>query len=544
MTINRRSKHRIAARSLPTALCCAWLVGVGLAQSTTVPCPPAWLPVYEGKPAANGSPTDVDSFDLGTGSLLVVSGAFTSIGGVSANRIASWNGQNWAKLAAGINHVAHCTVVYDFGTGPRLYVAGFFTQAGGVPGTNRIASWNGSTWSALAGGIDQNTSTTVVLDLAVHDEGSGPALFVTGGFGSVSGGVNCNGIAKWNGTQWQSLGTGLSGGFQVGHAMTTFDDGSGPALILAGDFLGVSGVGASFIAKRKNGQWSSLGSGANNVVRALAVFDDGSGPALYAGGQFTSIGGVPAARIARWDGSQWSPLGTGLNNTVEALAVHDDGSGPALYASGFFNTAGGIPADRIARWNGTQWSALSPGFDAPITELKSFDDGSTSALYVGGLFGQSPALESYLAKWGTPAGCGGVSYCTSKISSTGCVPKISVSGRASLSNPSSFLITSNQVEIAANGIQFFGTTGPSVLPFQDGVLCVGQPLHRLAIQNSGGALPCSGAMTYTLADVLAQPGGGALVVAGQQVHQQGWFRDPPALSTTGLTNGVTYVVGP
>ncbi len=47
-------------------------------------------------------------------------------------------------------------------------------------------------------------------------------------------------------------------------------------------------------------QWSALGSGTNGFVRALAVFDDGTGPAVYVGGQFTTAGGVPANFIAKW----------------------------------------------------------------------------------------------------------------------------------------------------------------------------------------------------------------------------------------------------
>jgi hypothetical protein len=45
-------------------------------------------------------------------------------------------------------------IVFDDGTGPALYAGGAFTTAGGVS-ANRIAKWNGSTstWSALGGGI-------------------------------------------------------------------------------------------------------------------------------------------------------------------------------------------------------------------------------------------------------------------------------------------------------------------------------------------------------------------------------------------------------
>src|SRR5262245_50517305 len=106
--------------------------------------------------------------------------------------------------------------------------------------------------------------------------------------------------------------------------------------------------------------------GANGDVLCQAVFDDGSGPALYIGGEFTSAGGVPAAGIARWDGASWSVVGTGVSGTVLAgtpvgvlaLAVYDDGGGADLYAGGHFANAGGVAVSNIARWNGTSWSAL------------------------------------------------------------------------------------------------------------------------------------------------------------------------------------------
>ena len=105
--------------------------------------------------------------------------------------------------------------------------------------------------------------------------------------------------------------------------------------------------------------FASVPTGTNSTVRAFTVFDDGTGPALYVGGEFTIAGGVTVNYIAKWDGKAWSALGTGLNDSVYALAVFDaDGEGPsppALYAGGAFTAAGNLSASHIARWNGTSW---------------------------------------------------------------------------------------------------------------------------------------------------------------------------------------------
>ncbi len=153
------------------------------------------------------------------------------------------------------------------------------------------------------------------------------------------------------------------------------------------------------------------------------------------------------------------------------------------------------------------------------------------------------ALLSYTAA--NPNCTGNLSsYCTSKVSSSGCLPVVGATGVPALNNPAGFVITSSSLEANKNGLQFFGTTGEVITPFQDGWLCVAPPLHRLAVKASGGGAACSGALSYTLAEVLASESGGALVVVGQLVNQQGWFRDPAAPSATGLTHGLRYIVCP
>jgi hypothetical protein len=223
-----------------------------------------------------------------------------------------------------------------------------------------------------------------ILALAVHDDGRGPALFAGGDFTSA-GGVLASRIARWGGSRWSSLGSGITG--RSVHALASFDDGSGPALYAAGDFTSAGGVAASHIARWDGASWSPVGSGTNFPVYALAVHDDGNGPALYAGGQFGSAGGVSASRVARWDGTSWSRVGAGTNDVVLALESFDDGNGPALYAGGWFSVAGAEAADRIARWDGTRWSAVG-GASVPtdfveVRALAVHDDGGGPALFAG-----------------------------------------------------------------------------------------------------------------------------------------------------------------
>ena len=339
-------------------------------------------------------------FDDGSGPALYAAGGFGTAGGVSANRIAKWDGATWSPLGTGMDQAVSAMMVFDDGSGPALYAGGEFITAGGV-GVSRIATWDGSSWSGLGGGSGNGMNDSV-HDLTVFDDGSGPALYAGGQF-TTAGGVNANRIAKWDGSTWSPLGSGMGElhDFNAVSALTVFDDGFGPALYAGGDFTIAGGVEANNIAKWDGSTWSALGSGlGRGRVVALTVFDDGSGPALYVGGDFRTAGGVTVDNIAKWNGTAWSALGIGMSSRVQALTVFDDGSGPALYAGGNFTIAGGVSAAHIAKWDGSTWSALGSGTNDTVFALTGFDDGSGPALYAGGNFTIAGGLtERGIAKW-------------------------------------------------------------------------------------------------------------------------------------------------
>ena len=118
--------------------------------------------------------------------------------------------------------------------------------------------------------------------------------------------------------------------------------------------------------------------GLNGDVAAVAVYDDGTGPALYVGGEFSVVGNVLANNIAKWDGTQWQPLGSGIDDEVRTLTVYNG----ELIAGGDFNTAGGKEANRIARWDGTSWSPLGSGTSSSVVALTVYD----GELIAGGYF--------------------------------------------------------------------------------------------------------------------------------------------------------------
>jgi hypothetical protein len=84
-----------------------------------------------------------------SGGDLFAGGTFTMADGAPANRIAKWNGGSWTPLGAGVSYWVEALAV----SGGELYAGGQFTLAGGAPATY-IAKWDGGSWSALGSGMD------------------------------------------------------------------------------------------------------------------------------------------------------------------------------------------------------------------------------------------------------------------------------------------------------------------------------------------------------------------------------------------------------
>ena len=262
----------------------------------------------------SGGVSSLAVFDDGSGEALYAGGAFITAGGVTVNRIAKWDGTAWSALSGpsgtGTSGGVKTLIVYDDGTGEALFAGGDFLEAGGVT-MNHIAKWDGTAWSALSGpsGTGMDGTYLTVSALAVFGDGDREALYAGGNF-PTAGGVNVNRIARWDGTVWSAL-SGPSG-FGVNEhvlALAVQRDGTGETLFAGGYFTTAGGLDVNGIAKWDGAEWSVLsgpsGTGMGVLgyyyqVGALTEFDDGAGGALYAGGHFATAGGVPSYNIAKW----------------------------------------------------------------------------------------------------------------------------------------------------------------------------------------------------------------------------------------------------
>ncbi len=497
---------------------------------TVVPLvPAAWSSLAS---SANGDVHAICVVDEAGGQAIYAGGAFTQIGGVTANRAARFDGSSWQPLGTGLNDDVWALAAHDDGTGTALYAGGSFTSAGGVS-ASKIARWNGVSWSAVGGGVSGGGQTRV---LAMHsfDDGGGPALWI--------GGTFTDSVRRWSAGAWTSAGNGLNDDV---YAFVEHTDVGGTALYAGGDFG--SGVSTPRGVARWNGAaWVAVGafSSSNTPVRALASANG----TLYAAGVFSN---GALAYAAQWSGVDWEAMGSGLNGPVAALAAFDEGDGVAIYAGGEFTSAGGQPAARIARWKSNAWTALGSGASNRVMALAATGQGLGEQLVAGGSFTSIGGVAAArIAAWSRPSlDCPGV-HCTSSTTSNGCTPTIVGSGSPSASASSGYTLCVSSLESQRQGLMFYGVSGAQAAPWAPGsssFLCVKSPTQRMALQTSagvGGA--CDGVFFEDFnAYQAANPGAlGQPFASGQRIDCQAWFRDPAAPKTTSLSNALEFTLGP
>ena len=295
-----------------------------------------WSPVGGG---VNGDVATLAVFDDGTGPVLIAGGEFTVAGGIPASHIARWDGTSWSAMGTGVNSWVLALTVFDDGSGPALFAAGRFTRPGTGNG-HKIVKWDGASWTSLGLGLDGE-----IRALTGFQGDNGPQIIAGGSFLTTAENATAKRIAVWNGTTWTELAGGFNG---LVNALITFDEGTGPVVYAAGDFNVVNGVTHIYRIVKWDGQaWLPLSEGIGASPRALVGFDDGTGAGLFVGGRFQTAGALDANYLAKWDGADWSPLGVGVNSYVDSLAV----LGRSLFVGGSFTTAGGRVSHRIAQYS-------------------------------------------------------------------------------------------------------------------------------------------------------------------------------------------------
>jgi hypothetical protein len=270
---------------------------------------------------------------LATGDLLLC-GAFTQAGSVSANGVAVWNGTSFSSLGSGLQGQVSSAVEHN----GVLYVGGAMLN-----GPSDLAKWDGTAWTFTS--VFEG-KYPVINALHVHNG----ELYAAGSVSGIAGVTEF--VQRWDGAQWLPVGVPFDGPVL---ALASHNG----ELVAGGAFNALQGPPMPQVrhvaAFGENG-WHALGDGVDGTVRDLL---DVNG-VLYAAGQaFANI--TPTFGLARITvgAPAWELLLPNLVNymqpwlgsaEVRSIAAHD---GHIYFGGNFFISLDiMVMGTHVGRWDG------------------------------------------------------------------------------------------------------------------------------------------------------------------------------------------------
>lgn len=227
-----------------------------------------------------------------------------------------------------------------------LWIVIFFVAGFGIKSLAQMNYWQ-----------PVNEMNYVVTSL--YNDSIDDVLYAGGWFGRVDG-KSIYGIAKWNGSEWDSLGKGLDYHFDLEYAgcnvwaICRYQD----KLYVGGNFQTAGDLFANCIATWDGLKWDTLPFKFNGSVQDIIVHDE----KLFVCGTFDSVGSIEANGVVMFDGITWTSLGLAYDgtdpnegNVVVGMAFYKD----ILYLTGYFYDVNGYQHNMM-RWDGISWSYMSP----------------------------------------------------------------------------------------------------------------------------------------------------------------------------------------
>jgi uncharacterized delta-60 repeat protein len=319
----------------------------------------------------------------------LIGGSFTTVGGVARVRIARLNADgsfdtSFGAGTAGANSTVSAIAVQPDG---KILIGGMFTTVNGVT-RNRIARLNIDGTLDSAFGTTTGGANNTVSAIAVQADGK----IVIGGVFTTVNGVVRNRIARLNadGTLDTTFDPNANGNV---NAIAIQADGK---ILAGGAFTTMAGQSRTYLARLEldgtvDPTWFP---NPNSTVLALLVEPNGR---LLVGGSFSSIGGWSRPYLARLDSNGAAAAAFPAPNTsVATIARRPDGR---IVAGGSFTSVGGVTRNRLLQIvEGSLDSTFAPSADAAVSALAVLPDGRVLA---GGSFTLiNGSVRRYMASLG------------------------------------------------------------------------------------------------------------------------------------------------
>lgn len=320
-------------------------------------------------------------------------GSITKIGGTPVGSVAKWNGTTWQAVGSFTEWVHKLESINN-----DLYATPYNTTTD----SNHLYKWDGSQWQKYAKGFYlTNTNLGMHYASSLYDVVEYNGQLVVCGEFDVAGGKLINGIATWDGTNWNGLGTGLAdpmnGSNIYPHKMLV----QGNDLYVVGAFKKANGITVNGIARWDGTQWHAMGSGFNSAVYGIEEYMG----SLYACGEFTKSGTDDVYSIAKWDGAKWVSADISLTTDVpgyKAFGHTLKTIGNALYiAGGFDKCIDGnsqlVAGNNVLEYDGSFWHDIDGGTNSDAEGI--IDYGNGQVLFGGGFDKAGTLSVNGMALW-------------------------------------------------------------------------------------------------------------------------------------------------
>lgn len=235
--------------------------------------------------------SSVVALAVGPDGSVYAGGAFTRVGASTARAVARWDGTAWQPVGSGTDVVdGGASALAVLHNGDVVVGGGLSWYVNGVRWSG-LARWDGATWFQMGA-----TTSDRPKQMFVQPDGK---LLVCGTLVQL-GGISPESIVRWDGTNWSNVGDLFIGEVQAFSYASDTDIVAVGSIRRNGFYRGIA---------RFNGTaWTGMGSGLTpfnypHYINSATRFRG----EIIAGGWIATAGGLPSPHIARWtdDHAPW-----------------------------------------------------------------------------------------------------------------------------------------------------------------------------------------------------------------------------------------------